>query len=162
MNGEIIDGDLFASPRPAAPHARAARGICTDLFGNFDGPPGAAGNPGGWWILIEPELHLGDDVLIPDLAGWRIERMPTFPNTAAFRQPPDWVCEVISPSTGALDRGRKMRVYAHVGIPHPWIVDPLARTLEIYRLDAGHWVVVTTHGGDTTVHVEPFDVLPSR
>ena len=94
---EIIDGELFTSPRPATPHARAGSAIGSDLFGGFDGPPGGASKPGGWWILDEPELHLGQDVLVPDIAGWRIERMPAIPNVVGITLAPDWVCEVISP-----------------------------------------------------------------
>src|SRR5438552_988428 len=111
MVAEIIDGELIATRRPAAPHTLAASMIGFVLIGPFGGPSGAAGAPGGWWILDEPELHLGEDVVVPDLAGWRRERMPTVPDVAAFELPPDWACEVVSPSTGAIDRGRKMRVY---------------------------------------------------
>ncbi len=156
---EIIEGDLVVSPRPASPHARAASAVGSDLFGGFDGPPGGAGNPGGWWILFEPELHFGADVVVPDLAGWRHERMPTIPNVAAFTLAPDWVCEVISPSTARIDRTGKMRVYAREGVAHLWFIDPLARTLEVFRLDGGRWTLVATHDGDASVHAEPFDAL---
>src|SRR5207249_852908 len=93
-------------------------------------------------------LHFRRDVLVPDLAGWRRERMPTMPDVAAFELAPDWACEVISPSTGEIDRGRKMRVYARERVGHLWIVDPILRTLEVYRLENGRWVVASTHGGD--------------
>ena len=109
---ELIEGDLVVSPRPASPHARSATVLGADLIGSFDGAPGAPSKPGGWWFLFEPELHLGGNVLVPDVAAWRRERMPVLPNTAAFRQAPDWVCEVVSPSTVAVDRGRKMTIYA--------------------------------------------------
>lgn len=157
---ELIDGELFTSPRPASPHARAAFAIGQDV-GPYDGGRAAPpGRPGGWWILFEPELHMGDDVLVPDLAAWRVERMPTVPNVAAFRLVPDWVCEVVSPGTGRLDRTRKVAVYARAGVGHAWLVDPLQRTLEIYRREAGRWVVVAAHGGDDTVGAaEPFDGL---
>jgi len=153
---EIVDGELFASPRPATPHTRAASAIVSDLFGGFDGPPGGAGHPGGWWILHEPELHLGQDFLVPDVAGWRIERMPSIPDVVGITVVPDWVCEVVSPDTGRLDRTRKMPVYAREGVRHLWLVDPLARTLEVYRLEAGGWVVAGAHGGDVSECVEPF------
>jgi Uma2 family endonuclease len=155
--GEIIDGELYASPRPASPHARASSAIGSDLFGAFDGPSGRTTAPGGWWILDEPELHLGTDVLVPDLAGWRRERLPHMPNVPFFELAPDWVCEVISPTTGALDRGRKLHVYAREGIAHCWLVDPLAKTLEVYRLEAGRWVVACTYAGAAQVHAEPFE-----
>jgi len=153
MVGEIIDGELIASPRPASPHALAASTINVDLGGPFGGGPGG---PGGWWILVEPELHLGADVLVPDLAGWRREKMPVLPNVAAFTIAPDWVCEVVSPTTAGIDRVRKMRVYARESIEHLWLVDPLAKTLEVYRLEGGRWVVAGTHGGADVVRAEPF------
>jgi Uma2 family endonuclease len=155
---EIIDGDLIISPRPAIPHTRAHSVIGQDLS-PFDRRPGSPGGPGGWWILDEPELHFGDDVLVPDLAAWRQERMPSLPNSAFITLAPDWVCEVISPSTGRIDRSRKMNVYGREVVRHLWFVDPLANTLEIYRLEDGRWVVVTTHGGGDTVRAEPFDAI---
>jgi len=156
---ELIDGELITSPRPASPHARAAGSIFRAV-GPFDGRSGEGGGvPGGWWILFEPELHFGDDVLVPDLAGWRHERLPTVPNVAAFTLAPDWVCEVVSKSTAALDRVRKMRVYAREGVGHLWLVDPLARTLEVYRLEAARWVVAGTHGRSDVVLAEPFEAL---
>ena len=155
---EIIDGELVTSPRPASPHALAAMRIGVDLGGPFDRPAGG-GVPGGWCLLFEPELHLGEDVIVPDLAAWRRERMPAIPNVAAFTQPPDWVCQILSPTTGAIDRGRKMRIYAREQVGHLWIVDPLAGTLEIYRLERDDWVVASTHGGSERVRPEPFDAV---
>jgi Uma2 family endonuclease len=159
MVAEIVDGEIYATPRPASPHARAASGVGSDLWGLFDRPPGGPGGPGGWWILFEPELHLGTDVVVPDVAGWRRERMPRLPNVAFFEQAPDWICEVVSATTGALDRGRKMRIYGREQVAHLWLVDPLAKTLEVYRLETGRWVVVNTYGGADRVHAEPFDAV---
>jgi Uma2 family endonuclease len=159
---EIIDGELVVSPRPASPHAYAASMLGVDLGGPFHGDPGDPAGPGGWWLLDEPELHLVDDVLVPDLAGWRRERMPVFPSAPFFSLAPDWVCEVVSPSTGRIDRSRKMRIYAREGVQHLWFVDPLVRTLEIYRLEVGRWVVVRGHGGDEVVRAEPFDAVELR
>jgi Uma2 family endonuclease len=159
MVAELIEGDLIVNPRPASPHARAEMVIGHDLANAFDGPPGGGAKPGGWWILPEPELHFGKDVLVPDLAGWRHERMPKIPNVAAFTLAPDWLCEVVSPSTGAIDRGRKMAIYAREGVRHLWMVDPITRTLEVYRLEDGRWVVASTHGGVGPVAAEPFDAL---
>ena len=159
MVAEIIDGELYASPRPASPHARAMSVMGTDLGGPFDRPPGAQEGPGGWWILDEPELHLGPDIIVPDLAGWRRERMPRIPDVAYFEQAPDWVCEVVSPRTGVLDRRRKMPIYARESVSHLWIVDPILKTLEVYRLEIGCWVVASTHGGDDRVRAEPFDAI---
>ena len=159
MVAELIDGDLITSPRPASPHARATCQLGSKLVGSFDGPPDGADAPGGWWLLFEPELHFGRNVLVPDLAGWRRERMARLPNVAAFTQAPDWICETISPSTGAIDRGRKMRIYAREGVGHLWIVDPIARTIEVYRLDRERWIVASTHGGTDPVRAEPFDAV---
>ena len=159
MVAEIIDGELIATPRPAAPHALAASMIGFALIGPFGGPPGTSGAPGGWWILDEPELHLGGDVVVPDLAGWRRERMPTIPDVAAFELAPDWACEVVSPSTGAIDRGRKMRVYLRERVGHLWLVDPIVRTIEVFRLEDGCWVVASTQAGPGPVRAEPFDAV---
>jgi len=156
---EIIDGELIASPRPASPHALAASAIGGRLFDRFNGPPGGGDAPGGWWILDEPELHLGDDVLVPDIAGWRRERMPALPNLVGFTLAPDWVCEVISPSTGRIDRSRKMAIYAREGVRHLWLVDPTPRTLEVYRLEGTSWIVAGMYGGDDTLRVEPFEAV---
>jgi len=155
---EIIDGDLITTPRPAVPHARATWVIAQDV-GPFDREPGSPDAPSGWWILFEPEPHFDEDVLVPDLAGWRRARMPVLPNAAALTQAPDWLCEVVSPATGAIDRGRKMRVYARQAVEYLWLVDPLAHTLEIYRLEGGRWVVASTHGGADIVRAEPFDTV---
>ena len=153
---EIIDGELHASPRPAPRHAVAyARATC--LLGSaFDS--GRTG-PGGWWILAEPELHLGRDVLVPDLAGWRRTRMPRVPETAYFPLAPDWICEVLSPSTASLDRTKKLAIYAREGVGHAWLIDPIVRTLEILRLEAGRWTIIVTHAGEAAVRAEPFDAI---
>jgi Uma2 family endonuclease len=156
MVGEIIDGELIVSPRPAFPHLLATSELGHDLISPFGR---GRGGPGGWWIVDEPELHFGEDVVVPDLAGWRKERMPRYPRTAAVELPPDWVCEVISPSTARIDRTAKLRVYERVRVPHMWIVDPLARTLEVFRLVGEHYSIVQTHAGDERVRAEPFDAV---
>jgi len=156
---EILDGELVVSPRPAARHARAGSAIGSVIFDRFDGPPGGPHVPGGWCILYEPELHLGPDVLVPDVAGWRRARMPSVPDVAAFTLAPDWVCEVVSPRTASIDRSRKMPIYAREGVGHLWIVDPRVCTLEVYRLEEGRWVVVNTHAGSDPVRAEPFAEL---
>lgn len=156
---EIIDGELIVSPRPASPHANASTGLVSALRPAFHRPPGGSRGPGGWWLLSEPELHFHDDVLVPDQAGWRRERMGKLPNVAAFTLAPDWVCEVISPGTHRIDRSRKMRIHAREGVAHLWLVDPLARTIETYRLRDGAWMVAATHGGDEAVRLEPFEAI---
>lgn len=154
--GELIDGELYASPRPASPHAMAAFVLGTELGAAFYR---GRGGPGGWVLLFEPELHLGQDVLVPDLAGWRRERMPRVPNTAAFTLAPDWVCEVLSPSTTRLDRTAKLPVYAREGVRHVWFVDPKARTLEVLRLEETRYSPQVTHTGTARVRAEPFEAL---
>jgi Uma2 family endonuclease len=158
---EIIDGELIVSPRPASLHAHAAAGIGADVL-RFHGPDGANPGPGGWWILPEPEVHMADDVVVPDWAGWRRAHLPVFPRVPFFTQTPDWVCEILSTSTARTDRGAKMRLYARAGIGWSWLVDPALQTLEVYRLEAGRWVVVDTHVGNAVVRVEPFDAIEAR
>ncbi|WP_257457915.1 Uma2 family endonuclease [Archangium lipolyticum] len=153
---ELVDGELHVSPRPASPHARAAGRLNAQLDGPFDQ---GRGGPGGCLLLFEPELHLGEDVLVPDLAGWRRERMPKMPQVVGFTLAPDWVCEVLSPSTAVLDREKKMRVYAREGVRHLWLVDPLRQELEVYGLEDGRWKRLGTHGGQERVHAEPFTPL---
>jgi len=154
---EILDGELSVSPRPALRHASASSGLGGQLWGPFQG--GRGGGPGGWWILDEPELHLADDVLVPDLAGWRRERLPAVPDTAYMTLAPDWVCEVISPATERMDRSRKMRIYAREGVVHLWLLDPIVRTLEVLRLESARWVLLGTHGDTDIVRVEPFEAI---
>lgn len=153
---EILDGELHASPRPAPRHAVAYARAMGLLESAFDS--GRTG-PGGWWILAEPELHLGSDVLVPDLAGWRRTRMPRVPETAYFPLAPDWICEILSPSTASLDRTQKLAIYAREGVGHAWLIDPIARTLEILRLEAGKWTAIVTHAGEAAVRAEPFDAI---
>ena len=153
---EILDGELYATPRPAPRHADASSGLGGALRGPFDR---GRGGPGGWRILFEPELHLGSDVLVPDLAGWRRVRLPALPDQAFFSLAPDWICEVVSPSTAAMDRGKKLAIYARERVAHAWLVDPIARTVEVLRLEGGRWTIASTWSGLTTVRAEPFDAI---
>jgi Uma2 family endonuclease len=154
--GEILAGDLYASPRPRLRHAEAIGWVGWRL-----GPPfhEGSGGPGGWRILIEPELRLGDDYLVPDLAGWRRERLPVIPDEARLELAPDWVCEILSPSTERIDRGLKLRIYAREQVSHLWLLNPDARTLEVFRLRGGEWVVSAVHTGETPVRAEPFEAV---
>ena len=154
--GEIVHGVLYANPRPATPHARAASRLGGELDGPFDR---GRGGPGGWIILDEPELHFGDDVLVPDLGGWRRERMPEMPHAPFITLAPDWVSEILSPSTTKLDRTAKLPVYARERVSHVWLVDPLAKTLEIFRLDGETYRLVATYAEDAKVRAEPFDAI---
>lgn len=154
--GELIGGELFVSPRPAVPHAIAGTRLGGELSVRFDR---GSGGPGGWIILFEPELHFDEDALVPDCAGWRRERMPKPPRTAAISLAPDWVCEVLSPSTYGLDRGAKLPVYARQGVRHVWFVDPVARTLEVLSLEGGRYTLMVTHTGKAPVRAEPFEAI---
>ncbi|MCC7381573.1 MAG: Uma2 family endonuclease [Deltaproteobacteria bacterium] len=156
--GEILDGELHAQPRPAVPHASSSSNLGGLLHGPFRF---GRGGPGGWVILDEPELHLGaePDVLVPDLAGWRRERMPETPGTPAISLAPDWICEVLSPSTAKIDRVKKLPIYAREAVGHAWLVDPIARTLEVYRHDAGRWVLIAAFADEVVVRAEPFDAI---
>jgi Uma2 family endonuclease len=151
---EMFDGELYASPRPAVPHSHASSVLGAKLGGPFH-----RDDPGGWVILDEPELHFGDDVLVPDLAGWRRARMPRVPAEAYLTLAPDWICEVLSASTETLDRGKKLRIYAREGVVHAWLVDPLAHTLEVMCLEAGRWTLLGKHEGDLGVRAAPFDAI---
>lgn len=158
--GELLGGELFVTPRPAPPHATASSAIGGQLWDPFHRPTGSGG-PGGWWIIDEPELHIGGDVLVPDLGGWRRERLPALPAGAAFELAPDWACEVISPATARFDRTRKLPIYAREGVSHLWLVDPMAQSLEVYRLEADHYGLVATFGDDapTRIRAEPFAAI---
>jgi Uma2 family endonuclease len=153
---ELVDGELWTSPRPAPRHAEAYAAIGALLKPPFDF---RQRGPRGWRIIDEPELHLGGHALVPDLAGWRRERMPRLPGTAWFPLAPDWVCEVLSPSTEMLDRTKKLRIYAEHGVGHAWLVDPILCTLEVLRLEAARWRLVETHAGHVSVRVEPFEAV---
>ena len=155
---EIVRGTLYVMPRPAPRHANASSVLGGDLNGPFQR---GRGGPGGWWILDEPELHLVElEPMIPDLAGWRVERMPELPETAYFTVVPDWVCEVVSKSTEALDREKKLPLYAEQGVKHAWLVDPIAQTLEVRTLgDEGQWREVRVYQGDAKVRAVPFEAI---
>lgn len=153
---EILDGELYTSPRPAPRHAVASSGLGGDLVAPFDR---GRGGPGGWWILDEPELHLGPDVIVPDVAGWRRTRLTAIPESAFFTLAPDWVCETLSPSTERIDRGKKLAIYAREGLSHLWLVNPIAETLEAYRLEQGRWLLLETYSGDVAARIEPFDAI---
>ncbi len=154
--GQIVDGELIVSPRPAPPHLQASSSLGFAL-----GPPFSfgRGGPGGWWLLDEPELHFASDILVPDLAGWRRERLPEIPKSAYFTLAPDWVCEILSPSSARLDRGRKRDIYACEGVGYLWLVSPEEQQLEAFVLENGRWVLAGTFAGKETVHVPPFEAV---
>jgi Uma2 family endonuclease len=156
---EIIHGELVLSPRPAGPHS-----VATSALGEELGPPfkRGRGGPGGWILLDEPELHFAHDVLVPDLAGWRRETMPAVANEPYFTIRPDWVCEVLSPSTERYDRAAKVALYAAAGVAHAWLVNPLLQILEVLALSdvtPGQWSVLGVHYNDARVRAKPFEEL---
>lgn len=155
---ELIHGVLHQTPRPAPKHANATLAV-----GSLLSPPfgRGRGGPGDWVFLVEPELHLGPHVLVPDLAGWRRERLPALPNEAHIDLAPDWICEVLSPGTARHDRSVKMPVYAAQRIADAWLIDVQSQTLEAYERDErGRWVLLQTYAGDEPVHPPPFHALP--
>lgn len=153
---EILDGELSLSPRPAFSHAFAGSGLGFDLGNPFQR---GRGGPGGWWILDEPELHLGANVLVPDLAGWRKERLPEFPDVTWTDLPPDWVSDVLSPATRRIDLVQKSRIYAKFGVPWLWFIDPTARLVEVRHLRDGQWVIQQTADGTEPARLPPFDAI---
>lgn len=160
MVGQIIDGELVALPRPAVAHAQAASHMLWMLYGPFKQ---GKGGPGGWRILFEPELHLTDDVLVPDLAGWRAETVPELGELVTVPVAPAWICEVLSPSTARVDRFRKLRIYSREGVESVWLVDPIAGTLEVFSRENNGWHVRLIDVADrdiTELRVAPFDAVP--
>lgn len=153
---ELIDGELYTWPRPGGPHI-----VALSHLGMRLGPPFAfgEGGPGGWWILMEPEVHFGRNVTVPDLAGWRRERMPIPPEDQRFTITPDWICEISSPSTRRFDIHRKLPLYADHDVPYAWIVDPVVRTLQVFVLRDGHWSLETVHAGEEKVRAVPFEAV---
>lgn len=150
---EILFGRLVTRPRPAPRHA-----VAGSALGNVLGPPFQFGRdgPGGWTFMSEPELHLGEHVVVPDLATWRRARLPTLPDTAWIDIAPDWVCEVLSPSTQRYDRGDKRIIYADAGVGHLWHLDPVLRMLEVFALRDGKWLLLGSFHDNARVAAPPF------
>jgi len=153
---EILDGELFLSPRPALRHAGAQAAVHGKLWSRFD--DGERG-PTGWIVVTEPELHLGEAIVVPDVAAWRRERLPSLPDRPFLDLAPDWVCEVLSPSTERIDRGRKLRAYAAAGVAHAWLLNPVERTLEVLVLKDGAWTIVGVCSGSDVVRIKPFEAI---
>jgi Uma2 family endonuclease len=153
---EIIHGVLETHPRPLPRHGLAANSLSDELTSPFQK---GRGGPGGWIFITEPELHLGPHVLVPDLAGWRRDRMPSLPQRVGITISPDWVCEILSPSTAKLDREAKLPIYAEQGVNHVWLIEPDRRFLDAYCNVAGKWMLVGTATGDAKVSLPPFDAI---
>ena len=158
LTGEILNGQLYTQPRPSGPH-----GLAGSVLGMRLGPPFQFGEngPGGWWIIDEPELHFicNTEVDVPDLAGWRRSRLPRIPQDHRYEVVPDWVCEVLSPSTESKDREVKMPIYARFGVAYAWLIDPRAHTLEAYALEGGAWRDIGRFAGGALVSVPPFEAV---
>ncbi len=154
---EILFGSLVTHPRPAPRHAVASNSLGHELTGPFQK---GRGGPGGWIFMVEPELHLGPHVVVPDLAAWRRERMPAMPEKAFVEIAPDWICEILSPSTETADRGPKRRIYATYEVPHLWHLDPAAKLLEVFELKDRHWVLFEVFQDEDEVKAPPFDAVP--
>ncbi len=153
MVGEIINGRLEVQPRPSPKHALTSSALGVEIGTLFHG---RSNNTDGWWILDEPELHLDRHILVPDLAGWRKQRMPKLPDTAWFEIAPDWICEVLSPATAKTDRSEKMPIYASLNVQYLWLIDPILQTLETYLLQDGHWLLQDSLKDDDQVCSLPF------
>jgi Uma2 family endonuclease len=156
MVAELANGRLHLHPRPRMPHARASFRLAGRLDEPFQGGPG---RPGGWHFAIEPELHLGPDVLVPDLAGWRRERMQVFPDAPFADLAPDWVCEILSPATRRFDLTEKRELYRLNGVAHLWLVDPEAHTLEVFARTEAAWTLAAAFQDGDDVRAAPFETL---
>lgn len=154
MVGEILYGALHTHPRPAPRLLMATASLLYELGERFDWK---CPDPERWLLLREPELHLGPHVIVPDLAGWRRERMPKLPETAWFETPPDWICEVLSPSTARVDRTDRLAIYAAFKVAHAWYVDPEQRTLEVFALSGDKWLIAATFKDADPVTAAPFE-----
>ena len=154
MTGEIIDGELIVTPRPSRNHVYAASALGIEVGASYQF--GRGGGPGGWIILDEPEIKLGENILVPDLAGWRRERFPGSEETNWISVPPDWACEVLSPSTLRVDKIKKMPTYGSYGVQHFWLIDPAPKILDVFKLESGRWVLLGVYAENDIVRAEPF------
>ena len=162
MRAEILDGELVMQARPMPEHDHVDSVLRTLLTAAFQLGGGGPGAPGGWWIMREPELHFGDPnfrTVDPDLAGWRKERMPVIERRKRYDVVPDWVCEILLPSTARSDRMKKMPIYADVGVKDLWLADPANRSLETYTLENGRWVLLATYGEEGEIAIPPFGAV---
>ena len=156
MTGEIIDGEMSVTPRPSARHIYSGTRFGSVLVAGYDF---GSGGPGGWIILDEPEISFGEDILVPDLAGWKKERFSVSEEHNWISVVPDWVCEIISPGTVRKDRIQKMPIYGRHDVPYVWLIDPIAKSLEIFRLESGRWTVAGLYAENDKVRAEPFEQM---
>ncbi|MBF0498142.1 MAG: Uma2 family endonuclease [Deltaproteobacteria bacterium] len=157
MTGEIIDGELIVTPRPSRKHAYATSALDKKI-----GTPyqyGEGGGPGGWIFLMDQEIKLGENIVVPDLAAWKRERFPVLEETNWISVAPNWVCEILSPSTFRNDKVKKMPLYARHAVEHIWLIDPVAMTMDVFRLESGRWVLLGSYAEQGKVRVEPFQEI---
>ncbi|MGX7707505.1 Uma2 family endonuclease [Methylobacterium sp. Gmos1] len=155
---EIVDGRLETHVHTLPRLGVALAALAGELGAPFSR---GRGGPGGWLFMPRTEFHVGRQVLVPDLAGWRRERLSCIdPDAGYIETPPDWVCEILSPSTARLDRGPKRRIYAEAGVSHLWLLDPAVGVLEAFALSDGRWLLLGTVARGETVALAPFDAVP--
>lgn len=152
---ELWEGRLWYRTAPRPTHSRLQGRVAGRLDGLDPDEPG----DDGWWIMVEPDWLIGPGkVLRPDLGGWRRVNLPELP-AGAIRTRPDWVCEAISPDDPARDRVVKRAIYAELGVPYCWIIDPEGRTLEAFRLVDGQWLLEGSWTDGAVVRIPPFEEL---
>lgn len=157
LKAEVLAGELFTMPRPHPRHGWVQAVLSSDLTAPFGQ---GRGGPGGWWILIEPDVLFGPhDIVSPDLVGWRRDRVPAFPDEQPISIRPDWICEVLSPRTASRDRTSKSDLYLRSGVPDYWLVDPAARILEAFELEEGGWLRLGAWGDGDRARIRPFDAV---
>ncbi|MEZ4232158.1 MAG: Uma2 family endonuclease [Polyangiaceae bacterium] len=159
VRAEILDGELYVTPSSLPRHSKVQRGLASFLGRPFDDDDGRGG-PGGWWILLEVDIQLGEhDVVRPDVLGYRRERLPDPWDTRPLSVVPDWICEVTSPSNARVDRVLKRSLYAKAGVGHYWIIDPHERVLEVLRLEGASWLEVGAYDHTSIARIEPFRAI---
>ncbi|NOY90958.1 MAG: Uma2 family endonuclease [Deltaproteobacteria bacterium] len=157
LRAEVVRGQVVTSPAPLPQHSKIQRSLGGAIGGPFDDDPAG---PGGWWIFLEVDVRFGaHDILRPDLSGWRRERLANPAELRPIDVTPDWVCEILSPSTAVRDRVEKRTIHADAGVPFLWMVDPWVRTLEAFTLERGHWLLTGTFGESATARIAPFDAI---
>lgn len=159
MRAEVLAGEIVTAPAPLPRHSHVQRAAGRFIGGPFQDDDGRGG-PGGWWIFVEVDIAFGPhDIVRPDLAGWRRERLPRPGSMRPIEVAPDWIGEVLSPSTAARDRVHKRNLYARTGVPHYWLLDPEARVLEALALQDGAWLEVGVYDETSSARIPPFDTI---
>lgn len=159
VRAEILAGEILIKPRPQPSHSHAHGALLGSVMGPFSTDPGG---PGGWWILLEPDVRLGPhEIVEPDIAGWRKEKVPVFFDRQPIEIAPDWSCEILSPSTARFDRAHKSELYLKSGVGHYWLVDVEARVLEAYEARGGQWLRLGAWSDGDRQRIAPFEAIES-